>query len=426
MPENVIATLRERGFVYQMTETGLEEAAQEKSLLLYCGFDPTSRSLQVGNMVPVMMLAHFQRAGHRPIILVGGGTGMIGDPSGKSAERTLLSPEQVAANAAALKAQLSRFVSFEGENAAIMVDNADWLNTMRLTDFLRDIGKHFTVNAMMAKDSVKSRLENRDQGISFTEFSYMLLQATDFLHLYEKLGCTVQIGGSDQFGNITAGVELVRRKHGVTVHGLTSPLLTTADGKKFGKSEGNAVYLDPELTSPYEMYQFWINQDDRDARKLLLIFTFLPVAEIDALAAEQAENPGARPMQRRLAREFVAFAHGEETARAVEKAAAFLFGGDIADLDEAALTQVLGAVPRAEVTGEALAGGVSILQALVDTGLAASMSAARTLIKQGGVYVNNQRWDDMHGTLTREHLLMNRAVLLRSGRKKYAALVLAK
>lgn len=422
MSDNILATLRERGLIYQTTETGLEEALQQP-VSYYCGFDPTADSLHVGNLVPVFLMAHLQRAGHRPIIVVGGGTGMIGDPSGKSAERTLQTPEQVERNVAALKSQLGRFLSFEGGNAAIMVDNGDWLNNMKLTEFLRDIGKHFTVNAMMAKESVKNRLENREQGISFTEFSYMLLQATDFYYLNERYGCTLQVGGSDQWGNITAGTELIRRKNGNQAHGITVPLVTKSDGTKFGKSESGAVWLDPEKTSPYEMYQFWVNTDDADARRFLLTFTFLPLAEIDALAAEAQADPGARPMQKALAREFVTFVHGADAARAVEKAAAFLFGGDVADLDAPAFAQVLRAVPTAAVSAEALAAGVPVIEALVKAGLAASNSAARTLFQQGGVYVNNQRFEDMKGVLTPEHLLLGQAVLLRSGRKKYAALV---
>ncbi|MGH2516248.1 MAG: tyrosine--tRNA ligase, partial [Ktedonobacterales bacterium] len=276
--ENVIAVLRERGLISQMTESGLPEAAADGRLYVYCGFDATASSQQVGNLVPVAVLAHFQRCGHRPILLIGGGTSMIGDPSGKDTERPLLTPEQVREHAARARDQLSGYLSFEGPNAAIMVNNADWLEKFTLIEFLRDIGKHFTVNAMLAKESVKTRLES-EQGISFTEFSYMLLQSSDYLHLHDTYNCTVQVGGNDQWGNLIAGVDLIRRMRETHVHALTAPLITTSSGAKFGKSAGNALWLDPAMTTPYEMYQYWINTDERDVSHFLKIFTFMPLEE---------------------------------------------------------------------------------------------------------------------------------------------------
>src|SRR5258707_27844 len=298
-PANVVAVLQERGLISQMTESGLPEAAAREQLTVYAGFDATAPSLHVGNLVPVMCLAHFQRHGHRPILLVGGGTGMIGDPSGKSSERPLLAPDQVADYSTRIRDQLARYLAFEGPAAAQLVNNADWLGAMTLIEYLRDIGKHFSINVMLAKESVRARLEDREHGISYTEFSYMVLQATDYLHLYDALGCTVQVGGNDQWGNLIAGVDLIRRAREAHVHAMTLPLITSASGAKFGKSEGNALYLDPALTSPYEMYQYWINLDDRDVGHYLRIFTFLSLEEIAEIERRQAEDPASRVGQRR-------------------------------------------------------------------------------------------------------------------------------
>ncbi len=423
MSNDILQVLQERGLLYQASETGLTEAAREQQLLVYCGFDPTAPSLHVGHLMGVMLLANFQRCGHRPIILVGGGTGLIGDPSFRASERPLITLETAAANAERIRQQLTGFLSFEGKSAAIVANNADWLVPAQLIEFLRDVGKHFSVNAMIAKESVRARLEDREQGISFTEFSYQLLQAYDFLALYDRYGCTVQVGGSDQWGNIVAGVELIRRARGAQAHAVTGPLLTTASGQKMGKSEGNALWLAADMTSPYDMFQYWINVEDRDVERFLKIFTFVPLTEIAALAAEGARDPGARIMQRRLAHEVVTFVHGSSTAAAVERAAAILFGGDAADIDERALDHVLSAMPHAAVSREALAGGLPVLHAAVQVGLAKSNSAARTLVGQGGLYVNNQRWDDPNGALNTGHLLRGRAILLRSGRRNYGALV---
>jgi tyrosyl-tRNA synthetase len=420
---NVVEVLRERGLINQLTETGLAEASAKGQLIVYCGFDPSAPSLHLGNLVPVMALAHFQRCGHRPIVLIGGGTGMIGDPSGKSVERMLLSPTEVQANAQAIRRQLSGLLSFEGSNAALMVDNAEWLGSMSLVEFLRDVGKHFTVNAMMAKESVKIRLESRDQGISFTEFSYMILQATDFLHLFEHQGCTVQVGGSDQWGNITAGVDLIRRTHDATAHGLTTPLLTTASGAKFGKSERGAILLDPSLTTPYELYQYWINVDDRDVGQLLKIFTFLPLDAVAELERRQAADPASRVAQRALAFEVTALIHGEATARAVETASRVIFGGSAEDLTPEVLPHLASAVPTTRVGVEQLADGLPLLETLVASGLARSKSAARTLVGQGGLSVNDRRWTDAERPLAAADALFGRAILLRAGKRTYHLLL---
>ena len=352
--ENVVAVLEERGLISQMTESDLPTAAAGGKLYVYCGFDATAPSLQVGNLVPVMALAHFQRCGHRPIVVVGGGTSMVGDPGGKSVERPLLSVEQVRDNARRIRDQLAGYLSFEGENAAIMLDNSSWLSQITLLEYLRDMGKHFSVNAMIAKDFVRTRLEDPDQGISYAEFSYTIVQAIDYLHLYEHYGCTVQIGGHDQWGNLISGVDLIRRKHEAHVHAMTAPLITSATGAKFGKSEGNALYLDPEMTTPYTLYQYWINTDDRDVGHFLKIFTFLPLAEIGDLERQQAERPGERAAQKRLAFEITRLIHGEATATAVAAASAVLFGAGIRELTPDVLPHLAGAIPTVTIPAASL------------------------------------------------------------------------
>src|SRR5512139_1940944 len=319
----LVEELEPRGLIHEATP-GLADRLAQGPITGYVGFDPTADSLHVGNLVPVMGLAWLQRCGGTPIIVVGGGTGMVGDPSGKRTERPVLAVEQIDHNVACIRAQLERFVSFEGRNAARVRDNADWLRPLGLMEFLRDAGKHFTVNYMLAKDSVKNRMET---GISYTEFTYMLIQAYDFWHLWKTQRCELQMGGSDQWGNITAGAELVSRKEGASAHGLTFPLLTPASGQKFGKTEGGAVWLDPARTSPYQFFQFWVNTDDRDVERLLKFFTFFPLDEIAALMAEQARDPGKRPAQRRLAEELTARVHGKDVAASVVEATRVLFGG---------------------------------------------------------------------------------------------------
>jgi tyrosyl-tRNA synthetase len=372
-----------RGMVYQHTD-GLADALATASLGAYAGFDPTASSLHVGHLVPVMGLAHLQRAGHSPIALVGGGTGLIGDPSGKSAERQLLSAEEIEANSRSIEKQLERFLDFSGPRAARMRDNAAWLRPLRAVDFMRDVGKHFTINYMLAKDSVQSRIEG---GISFTEFSYMLLQAYDFLELHRREGVTLQIGGSDQWGNITAGLELIRRVEGVTAHALTMPLVTTASGTKFGKTEAGAVWLDPARTSPYKLYQYWINVDDRDVGKYLRLFTLMSREEIEALDKLVAAAPEKREAQQSLARDVTARIHGDAAARVAEEGSRVLFGkGDPGSLSEQVLEALSSEIPFAELTQ-----APGLLDALVSLKLVASKGAARRLVEQGGVNVNGQR-----------------------------------
>src|SRR5579859_2063150 len=377
MEKSVIDELQQRGFIAQITDTGLEEATKREKLVVYAGFDPTASSLHIGHVIPALALAHFQRYGHKPIALVGGATGLIGDPSGRSGERMLLPEETVEANVEGVKNQLAHFLSFEGDNAAIILNNSDWLSKFKLIEFLRDVGKHFSVNAMLAKDSIRMRLEDREQGISFAEFSYMLLQAADYLHLHEHQGCNVQAGGSDQWGNITAGIDLIRRVHGDSVHGLTYPLLTKADGAKFGKSEGGAIWLDPNLTSPYEMYQYWLNIDDKDVVRFLKIFTFLPMERIAELQREVEERPEARAAQRVLAWEFTSLVHGEEVARAVSKASSFLFGSDPSELDNDALAHVTTAAPVTMIDRSQVTEGIALEDALILADLAKSKREAR-------------------------------------------------
>ncbi len=420
---NVIATLRERGLISQITESGLEEVAARARLTVYCGFDPSRPSLQIGNVVPIILLAHFQRAGHRPILVVGGGTGMIGDPSFKSDERQMLTMEQVAANAERVRQQLSGYLDFEGENAAIMVNNIDWLGKMTLIEYLRDIGKHFTINHMMAKESVKSRIESREHGISYAEFSYMVLQSADFLHLYDAFGCVAQVGGNDQWGNLTAGVELIRKTREAHVHALTAPLVTSPSGAKLGKTESGALFLDPELTSPYEMYQYWFNTDDRDAGLYLRVFTFLPLAEIAALERQQTEQPASRVTQRRLAYEITRLVHGQTVADGVAAASNVLFGAGVAQMTAETLPYLAQAVPTTALAAAALAAGLSPLDALTLTGAQPSRGAARRLIQQGGLYVNDERWSDPERAITREQALFGRALLLRAGKNRYHLLL---
>jgi len=399
-----------RGMVYQHTD-GLPDALATDSVSAYAGFDPTASSLHVGHLVPVMGLAHLQRAGHRPIALVGGGTGMIGDPSGKTAERQLVSEEEIESNSRSIEKQLERFLDFSGPKAARMRDNAAWLRPLKAVEFMRDVGKHFTVNYMLAKDSVQSRIEG---GISFTEFSYMLLQAYDFLELHRREGVTLQIGGSDQWGNITAGLELIRRVTGKTAHALTMPLVTTASGSKFGKTEAGAVWLDASRTSPYKFYQYWINVDDRDAGKYLRLFTLMPRAEIEALERLLASAPEKREAQQALARDMTARVHGEEAGRVAEEVSRVLFGkADPASLTEPVLRALSGEVPFAESRETP-----ALLDALVTLELAASKSAARRLVEQGGVYLNGQR-ADADTDLDSATPLAGRYHLLRKGARDY-------
>ncbi len=366
---DLLDDLRWRGVLYDQTPD-LDDHLAEGSRVAYCGFDPTADSLHVGSLVPVMGLARLQRHGHTPVALVGGGTGLIGDPSGKVNERSLLTREQVDANVAGIRTQLERFLDFDGPCAARMANNADWLTTIPLTDFLRDVGKHFTVGYMTAKESVKSRVES---GLSFTEFSYMLLQAYDFLHLHQTEGATVQLGGSDQWGNITAGTELIRRSAGGKAHGFVMPLVTNAAGTKFGKTEAGTVWLDPERTSPYRFYQFWLHTDDRDVVDYLKFFTWMEADEIAALEAALEARPGAREAQRALAGAVTTLVHGQEATEAAERAGRALFGGDLSELSSAALAEVFEEAPSVELPTSRFEGdGVGVIDLLVEAGLAGS------------------------------------------------------
>jgi tyrosyl-tRNA synthetase len=412
----LLARLTERGFVQDSTP-GLAERLQRGPITAYIGFDPTADSLHVGSLVPVMGLAWLQRSGGTPIPLIGGGTGMVGDPSGKRAERPLLTVEQIDANAASVRRQLEHFLSFDGPAAARMRDNAAWLRPLGLMEFLRDTGKHFTLNYMLQKESVRSRMES---GISYTEFSYMLVQAYDFWHLFQAEGCELQMGGSDQWGNITAGIELIARREGKQAHGLVFPLLTTASGTKFGKSEAGNVWLDPARTSPYQFYQFWLNIDDRDAERCLKLFTFLPLEEIAALMAAQAAEPGRRPAQRRLAEDVTARVHGEATVRRVVAASQVLFGGtDIRGADPGVF-EVLGReIPCARVAAETLRAGASAVDLLVTAGLATSKGEARRGLQGRGYSLNGATMvEDFRAG--QNDLLGGRWLLLQKGKKHFA------
>jgi tyrosyl-tRNA synthetase len=417
-PRNLVEALRGRGLVHQVTDEALGPLSARESLLLYNGFDPTAPSLHAGSLFPVMILAHAARAGHRPVALIGGGTGLVGDPSGREAERPLADAEQVRAQVEGMGAQIKSLLAASGIETAV-VDNAEWLSKAGLMEFLRDVGKHFSVNAMMAKESVRARLEDRDQGISFTEFAYMLLQAYDYYRLWKDRGCRLQTGGSDQWGNITAGIELIRRKGGGEAYGLTCPLLLTADGKKFGKSAGNAVWLDPAKTSPYRFFQFWMNQEDAQAASLLAAFTLLPMEEVAAVRAEAAKAPEKRVAQRRLAAETTAFVHGKDAADRAEKASRFLFGEvGVRDLDEATLVALAGEIPTLDRPSSE-----SIATTFAGAGLVKSNSEYRRLLAQGAIYVNDvllPKDSDLKGPIRPGDLLFGRYLVLRRGKRDYA------
>ncbi|MCA9866487.1 MAG: tyrosine--tRNA ligase [Anaerolineales bacterium] len=420
MATTIIDELRWRGLIYDMTE-GLNDLKADDKLTLYNGFDPTKDTLHVGNLVPMMQLARWQRFGHTPIALAGGGTGMIGDPGGRSTERNLLALEEIDANVVHIKAQLESILDFEVKsNPAQLVNNADWLRQLSLVDFLRDTGKHFTVNYMVAKDSVKSRLEREDGGISFTEFSYMLLQAYDYLHLFNTQNCVVQTGGSDQWGNILTGVELIRRVRGERAHALVYPLITRADGAKFGKSaEGTSVWLSPRYTSPYRFYQFWFNTGDADAVNYLKYFTWLSQAQIAELEHQLLEQPERREAQRVLAREVTRMVHGETALAKAEQASRALFGGDVAGLDAAEIEEIFAEAPSSELAKDMLSDGVTVVDLLVDTGLVSSKAEARRAIQGGGIYLNDERVADGARAIELSQAIDGRFLILRKGRRKY-------
>ena len=411
-----VEDLRWRGLVHQITDTEtLPRRLDAGGMVVYIGFDPTADSLHVGSLQQLVLLKRFQLAGHRPIALVGGGTGMIGDPSGKSEERALLDDEQLAANRDAIATQMARFLEIGGPEGALLVDNAEWLADAKLLEFLRDVGKLFSVNDMVRKESVRARLEGREQGLSFTEFSYMLLQAWDFLQLFERHGCDLQLGGSDQWGNITEGVDLIRRRKGVTAYGLTSPLVTKADGTKFGKTESGNVWLDANRTSPYEFFQFWVRTTDSDASDYLRRFTLLPRERIEELERELKEHPELREAQRALAFEVTAMVHGEDEALRAQEAAAVLFTEEIARLDPETLAAALSDAPTTRVTRVALDPGLPIVEALLQSGLAKSKREARQLVKQGSVYVNGARAGDER-SLGLDDALHTKWIVLRRGK----------
>jgi len=418
---DLFAELEWRGFLHHATQQ-IQGHLAERPRTVYCGFDPTAPSFQVGNLMPLALLRHFQLHGHKPIVLMGGGTGLIGDPSGKPTERPLLSKEQIRDNVHRQRDQVARLLDFDSKDRrALVLNNADWLVEQRLVDFLRDVGKHFTVNIMLQKESVKARL---DAGISYTEFSYMLLQAYDFLHLFRKEGCTVQVGGSDQWGNITAGIDLIRRVEGGEAHGLVAPLFTTATGAKFGKTEGGAIWLDPALTSVYKFYQFWLNTDDRDTERYLKLFTFLPRAEIDALLGKLKANPAPRDAQRALARDITERVHGPDAAAKVIRASEVLFGDfDPHAADDAVFDVLAQELPTATVPAR---DGLTLVDAVIQAGLATSKSEARRAIEQGGIYVNQQRVKDVARDVGSADWLAGRNLLLRKGKKDYGLLRLGK
>jgi len=412
--DDIWEELRWRGLIHVSTnESELKQLLAGPPITYYCGFDPTAASLHLGNLVQLLVMRRLQLAGHRPLGLVGGSTGLIGDPKPTS-ERTLNEASVVAEWVGYLQAQVSRFLSFEGENAARLVNNLDWTAPMSAIDFLREIGKHYRVGTMLKKDAVSTRL-NSDEGISYTEFSYQILQGLDFRELYLQYGCVLQTGGSDQWGNLTSGVDLIKRAEGVSVHAIGTPLITNSDGRKFGKSEGNAVWLDPALTSPYAMYQFWLQTDDADVADRLKVFTFLSRAEIEQIAASHAEAPFKREGQKTIAYLVTSLVHGQAATDAVVAATEALFGGGALDgLDPDTLASALRALPNTTTTPDA-----TVIQLLVDTGLSPSLSAARRSLAEGGVYVNNQTVDDEAATIGALQLPGGMAVL-RRGKKTLA------
>ncbi|HSI84333.1 MAG: tyrosine--tRNA ligase [Candidatus Methylacidiphilales bacterium] len=431
-PASILDELEWRGLIFDCTHR--DELARRLAagpVTLYCGFDPTADSLHVGSLVPLLALRRFQNAGHVPLALAGGATGRIGDPSGRSSERQLLTPEILSHYVACIKNQLVRLLDFSTDipNTARLLDNADWIAPVSFLDFLRDIGKHFTVNHMMAKESVRARMEDRDAGLSFTEFSYMLIQAADFLHLHREFGCELQLGGSDQWGNITAGLDLCRKKAGKDVYGLTLPLITTADGSKFGKSAGNAVWMDANKTSVYKFYQFWIRTDDRDVVRFLKFFTFFTREEIEELAARHEANPGAREAHKALATSVTTLVHGAQEAHEAELASKVLFGGVLDELSERSMADLTGEVPCIQMEAsrfsaasatEGQPAGISLIDLLVETKLCPSKGQARKDIQGNGIYINNVRDNNPARVVGADALFFGQYLLLRKGKSNYA------
>ena len=420
MTAELLADLEWRGLIAQTTDRdALTEQLNSGSTAFYIGFDPTAPSLHLGNLVVLLVMRRFQLAGHKPLPLVGGATGLVGDPSGRNEERSLNDVDVVEQWVGRIRTQLSKFLEFEsGSNAAVMTNNLDWTKPLSALDFLRDVGKHFSVNQMLSKDSVSSRLESG--GISYTEFSYQVLQAFDFLELYKRHDCKIQLGGSDQWGNIVAGLDLIRKVEGGSAHCLTIPLLMKSDGTKFGKTAGGSVWLDPEMTSPYAFYQFWLNSEDADVPKYLKVFSFKSHAEIEELIAAHVANPGAREAHRALAREMTTLVHGAGECEAAERAAKALFGqAELSELDERTLVSALAQLPRTQVVkGEPIPTWVDLLAA---TGVVDSKSAARRIVKEGGAYLNNQKVPSEDFAPVTDDLLYGRFLLLRKGKRDLAA-----
>ncbi len=422
---DIYADLTWRGLIHQVTDAEhVSSFLASSHRVVYAGFDPTADSLHIGHFLPLMTLRRFQRAGHRPIALVGGATGMIGDPSGKSEERNLLSVDALRANVAAMEIQMRQLLDFDaGPQSAILVNNYDWMAKFGYLEFLRDIGKNFPVNVMLGKDSVRSRLERTDSGLSYTEFSYMLLQAYDFVQLHREYGCELQVGGSDQWGNITAGIDLARRLHGVQLYGLTLPLLTKSDGAKMGKTESGAIWLSADRTSPYAFYQYWINVSDEDAGRCLRVLTELDRDEIEALDQSRQDEPHQRSSQRRLAQALTQLIHGTGGLAAAERATQVFFGAEIDHLTDRELLEIFVDVPSREIPLQSLTGeGLSLIEAFVLAGLANTNGEARRAIEQGGAYVNNRRRTDLADRLTTADLAGETVAVLRRGKKQYGLL----
>ena len=415
---NVFDEFQWRGLVYDVTE-GLKETFAREKVTAYIGFDPTARSLHCGNLLAIMGLVRLQQFGHTPIAVAGGGTGLIGDPSGKTLERRLITKEEVIANLDGVKEQLRRFLDFNNKtNPALMVNNADWLTTTSVTDFLRDIGKHFSVNTMIAKETVKRRLES--EGISYTEFSYLLLQSFDYLRLFENYHCTLQMGGSDQWGNITSGIDLIRKVHEAKAHALVFPLLTTPSGAKFGKTESGAVWLDAGLTSPYRFYQFWFNSEDKEVLNHLKYFTLLTQEGIASLAAALNDQPEKREAQRTLAREVTRLVHGQSALDKAEQASRILFGEEIKNLSLRDVVEIFADVPAAQVEKDRLSGeGLGLIDLVAASGLAQSRGEARRLLQGGGIYLNNSRVNDLKRMVGLNDAIEGQALILRKGAKEY-------
>ena len=414
MTNALIEDLKWRGLIYQQTdEAGIEELLNKEQVTLYCGADPTADSLHIGHLLPFLTLRRFQEHGHRPIVLIGGGTGMIGDPSGKSEERVLQTEEQVEANVQGISNQMHKLFEFGTDKRAVLVNNKDWLGQISLISFLRDYGKHVGVNYMLGKDSIQTRLEH---GISYTEFTYTILQAIDFGHLNRELNCKIQVGGSDQWGNITSGIELMRRMYGQTeAYGLTIPLVTKSDGKKFGKSESGAVWLDADKTSPYEFYQFWINQSDEDVIKFLKYFTFLSKEEINQLEQSKEEAPHKREAQKALAENVTRFIHGEDALNDAIRISQALFSGDLKSLSAKELKEGFKDVPQVELSKNT----TNIIDALIETGIGSSKRQAREDVNNGAIYINGERQQDVNYELTDEDKIEGAFTIIRRGKKKY-------